>query len=207
MPPGKVFIATLDAYKDASDALQANDYKAIEQAYWSAKPYRPDGIVDGKSLLELVTTPNPPNDHDYPFQGLQSKLHGIRYGELTTITAGSGIGKSSFCRELATSLLQNGERVGYLALEESNRRTALGLMSCAVGKPLHLGEPSHEELTEAFDASMANWDLYLFDGSAPTILMLFIIGLSTWHKVSTVESFSWITSPSSLVDSMETNEE
>ena len=164
LPPGKVFIATTDAYKDASDALQANDYKAIEQAYWSAKPYRPDGIVDGKSLLELVTTPNPPNDHDYPFQGLQSKLHGIRYGELTTITAGSGIGKSSFCRELATSLLQTGERVGYLALEESNRRTALGLMSAAVGKSLHLGEPSHEELTEAFDASMANWDLYLFDG-------------------------------------------
>ena len=49
LPPGKVFIATTDAYKDASDALQANDYKAIEQAYWSAKPYRPDGIVDGKS--------------------------------------------------------------------------------------------------------------------------------------------------------------
>ena len=164
LPPGKVFIATTDAYKDASDALQANDYKAIEQAYWSAKPYRPDGIVDGKSLLELVTTPQPPSNYDYPFQGLQSKLHGIRHGELVTICSGSGIGKSSVCRELATSLLQAGERVGYLALEESNRRTALGLMSCAVGKSLHIGEHSHEELTEAFDASMANWDLYLFDG-------------------------------------------
>ena len=164
LPPGKVFIATTDAYKDASDALQANDYKAIEQAYWSAKPYRPDGIVDGKSLLELVTTPQPPSNYDYPFQGLQSKLHGIRHGELVTICSGSGIGKSSVCRELATHLLQAGERVGYLALEESNRRTALGLMSCAVGKALHIGEHTHEELTEAFDASMANWDLYLFDG-------------------------------------------
>ena len=112
----------------------------------------------------LSPHPNPPNDHDYPFQGLQSKLHGIRYGELVTITAGSGIGKSSFCRELATSLLQTGERVGYLALEESNRRSSLGLMSAAVGKSLHLGEPSREELVEAFDATMANWDLYLFDG-------------------------------------------
>ena len=164
LPPGKVFIARLEEYKDISDALQANDRAAIDKAFWAKKAYRPDGIVEGKSLLELVTTPNPPNDHDYPFSGLQHKLHGIRYGELTTITAGSGIGKSSFCRELACSLLQSGERVGYLALEESNRRTALGLMSCAVGKPLHLGEPSHEELTEAFDASMANWDLYLFDG-------------------------------------------
>ena len=164
LPPGKVYIATTDAYKDASDALQAMDYKAIETAYWSAKPYRPDGIVDGKSLLELVTTPQSPSDHDYPYVGLQKILHGVRYGELVTITAGSGIGKSSFCRELATSFLQSGERVGYIALEESNRRTALGLMSTAVGKSLHLGEPTHEELTQAFDASIANWELYLFDG-------------------------------------------
>jgi twinkle protein len=126
--------------------------------------YKPDGIVDAKSLLDIITTPSPPADHDYPFQGLQTKLHGIRYGELVTITAGSGIGKSSFCRELATHLLCKGERVGYLALEESNRRTALGLMSAKVGKSLHLGEHSRAELTEAFDKTIANWNLHLFDG-------------------------------------------
>ena len=165
LPPGKVKIANLlGDYKDASDALSANDSHAVCKAIWDARPYRPDGIVDGKSLLEVVTTPSPPADHDYPFQGLQTKLHGIRYGELVTITAGSGIGKSSFCRELATNLLDKGERVGYLALEESNRRTALGLMSAHVGKSLHLGEHTHEELTAAFDATMANWNLYLFDG-------------------------------------------
>ena len=71
--------------------------------------------------------------------------HGIRYGELTTITAGTGQGKSTFCRQLATELLNTGEKVGYIALEESNRRTALGLMSVAVGKALHLGE--HEYTT------------------------------------------------------------
>ena len=164
LPPGKTKIARLEKYKDASDALQANDAETIRRAIWDAKPYRPDGIVDGKSLLDLVTTPSPPSDHDYPFQGLQSKLHGIRYGELITITAGSGIGKSSFCRELATHLLSQGERVGYLALEESNRRTALGLMSAAVGKPLHLGVHERSTLTEAYNATLANWNLFLFDG-------------------------------------------
>lgn len=164
LPPGKAYIARLEAYKDLSDALQANDYNAIDDAFFKRKEFRPDGIVDAKSLLELVTTPQPPADHDYPFQGLQSKLHGIRYGELVTITAGSGIGKSSFCRELATNLLSKGERVGYLALEESNRRTALGLMSSAVGTNLTLGEHSHDTLTKTFDASINNWELYLFDG-------------------------------------------
>ena len=164
LPPGKTKIARLEAFKDASDALQANEAEAIRRAIWDAKPYRPDGIVDGKSLLELVTTPTPPADHQYPFKGLNNKLHGIRYGELVTLTAGSGVGKSSVCRELATHLLKQGEKVGYLALEESNRRTALGLMSAAVGKSLHLGEHDRSTLTEAYNSTLANWNLYLFDG-------------------------------------------
>src|SRR5210317_494948 len=164
LPPGKTKIARLEIHKDASDALQEHDVQLIREAIWNATPYRPDGIVDGKSLLELVTTPSPPADHDYPFQGIQHKLHGIRYGELVTITAGSGIGKSSFCRELATHLLNKGERVGYLALEESNRRTALGLMSAAVGKSLHLGEHDRSTLTDAYEKTLADWNLYLFDG-------------------------------------------
>ena len=164
LPPGKCTIARLDGWKDASDALQEGAAQAIREAIWNATPYRPDGIVDAKSLLEVITTPNPPCAHEYPYVGLQSKLHGIRYGELVTITAGSGIGKSSFCRELATHLLNSGERVGYLALEESNRRTALGLMSCAEGKAFHMGEHSREDLTDAYTKTIKDWNLYLFDG-------------------------------------------
>jgi len=164
LPPGKTKIAYLDGYKDASEALQANDSEAIRKAIWDAKPYRPDGIIDGKTLLELVKTPQKPFDHEYPFKGLNEKLHGIRYGELTTFTAGSGAGKTSIVRHIATHLLQNGESVGILELEASNRRTALGLMSTAVGKNLHLGEQNEQELESAFRSSIANWNLYLFDG-------------------------------------------
>ncbi len=165
LPPGKVYIGFLEGYKDASDAIQAHDEEAIRAVCnYDHFQYKPDGIVDAKSLIDVITTPTPPSDHDYPFQGLQNKLHGIRYGELVTITSGSGIGKSSFCRDLCTNLLNKGERVGYLALEESNRRTALGLMSTAVGRNLHLGEHDRSELAEAFDNTIKNWDLHLFDG-------------------------------------------
>ena len=164
LPPGKVTIARMEAYKDPSEALQKGDAQLIREAIWNAKPYRPDGIVEGKNLLELITTPNKPCDYEYPFHGLQNKLRGIRYGELTTITAGSGTGKSSFCRELAANLLSSGEKVGYLALEESNRRTALGLMSSVVGKPLHLEEYDRKELEDAYHATIAKWNLFLFDG-------------------------------------------
>ena len=164
LPPGKVKIARLEGYKDASEALQANDTEAIRKAIWDAKPFRPDGIVDGKTLLEIVTTPQAPHDHKYPFEGLNQKLHGIRYGELTTFCAGSGSGKTSIMRHIATDLLNKGEHVGILELEASNQRTALGLMSTAVGKNLHLGEHDEAELRDAFERSIANWNLYLFDG-------------------------------------------
>jgi twinkle protein len=165
LPPGKAFTGFLESYKDASEALQADDQEAIRAVCnYDHKQYQPDGIVDAKTLLELVTTPSPPSDHDYPFEGLNKLLHGIRYGELVTVTAGSGIGKSSFLREICADLLSKGERCGYLALEESNRRTALGLMSVAAGKSLHLGEQQRGELTEIFDSTVANWNLHLFDG-------------------------------------------
>jgi twinkle protein len=164
LPPGKVTIARLEGYKDASEALQANDSEAIRKAIWDAKPYRPDGIIDGKTLFEIVTTPQAPYDHEYPFKGLNEKLHGIRYGELVTFTAGSGSGKTSIIRHIAADLCSKGESVGILELEASNRRTALGLMSTAVGKNLHLGEHDEEELRSAFGDSLATWNLFCFDG-------------------------------------------
>ncbi len=164
LPAGRVKIARLDAYKDASDALQAGDAESIRKAIWDAKPYTPDGIVEGKDLLELVTQPTKDYDHLYPFSGLNKMVQGIRYGELTTLTAGTGSGKSSLVRALAVDLLNKGEKVGYLALEESNKRSALGLMSNANGKAYHIGEHDQQELTEAFNTTIANWSLYLFDG-------------------------------------------
>ncbi len=164
LPPGKVSIARLEGYKDASDALQDGNAEAIRKAIWDAKPFRPDGIVDAETLRDLVITPQKPYDHEYPFKGLNEKLHGISYGELTTFTAGSGSGKTSFCRHIATHLLQSGISVGILELEASNKRTALGLMSTAVGKNLHIGEHDKEELDAAFSSSIANWNLFVFDG-------------------------------------------
>ena len=95
---------------------------------------------------------------------MNDMLHGIRYGELITITAGTGSGKTSFVRDLACHLCKLGETVGILELESNTKRTALGLMSAAVGKALHIGEHEEEELKEAFDATLANWNVFLFDG-------------------------------------------
>ena len=164
LPSGRVKVARLDNYKDASDALQAGDSDAIRRAIWDAKPYRPDGIVDGKSLYDVVTAPTEEAVWENPFKGMNEQLHGIRYGELITITSGTGSGKTSFVRELASGLCKNGETVVILELEAHNQRTALGLMSAAVGKPYHIGEHDKEELESAFADTLAKWNVFLFDG-------------------------------------------
>jgi twinkle protein len=163
LPAGKVTIAKLAEYKDASDALQKLDTKSVRNAIYNADRYQPDGIVDAKTLLEVVTTPNAPCDHEYKLKGLQKLTHGMRSSELTTITAGTGQGKSTFCRQLAVDLLNDGVKVGYIALEESNRRTALGLMSVATSQALHIGEHDTQTLKDAYDRSLAVWDLHLHD--------------------------------------------
>lgn len=164
LPTGKAKIAKLDPkYKDASDALQANDSKALSSAIWNAENWSPGGIVRWDQLIQSISTPNAPSVHDYPFKGLNSMLQGVRYGELITTTAGSGIGKSSLYRQLAAGFLERGESVGYIALEESNRRTGLGLISAALGESLHIGDRSEEELQLAAEKTK-DWKLHLFDG-------------------------------------------
>ena len=98
-----------------------------------------------------------------PFKDFNQSFTGSGTESLSRLLQDQGW-KSSFCRDLCAHLLNKGERVGYLALEESNRRTALGLMSASVGRSLHLGEHDRSELVDAFDKTINNWNLHLFDG-------------------------------------------
>lgn len=163
-PAGKAKIAMLPR-KDANEMLVAGDTKEITNAMFDAKPFRPDGIVNGTELWDVVTSEDNTVSFDYPYAGLNAKTLGMRKGEIVTVTAGSGIGKSQLCREFSHFLLTQGETVGYIALEESVKRTSLGLMSLAINKPLHLGtvEVSQDELKEAFDSTLGTGRVYLYD--------------------------------------------
>lgn len=162
--PGKCKVARLPL-KDANEMLMADRGKEVINAIWDAKVYRPDGIISGTELWDsIINTPSVPS-LPYPWEALNVKTHGLRKGELVTFTAGSGIGKSQACREIAYSLLQQGETVGYVALEESVRKTVLGLMSIALNKPIHLGEHelARDDLKAGFDATAGSGNLFLYD--------------------------------------------
>lgn len=164
LAPRQAYIAHLPA-KDPNDALLSGQVGALVDCYYQAQVYTPDGILCGADLWDRISKPDNRPALQWPWQGLEDKTSGMRRGELITVTAGSGVGKSQFCRELAHHILECGETVGYVALEEDVRRTALGILGIELNKPLHISDEgvTPEEMRSAFDATMGTGRVYLYD--------------------------------------------
>lgn len=161
---GKAKIATLP-FKDANECLQKGQPEAIVTAMWNAKAYRPDGILAGEDLWDQVSSTEVIPSTPYPWSDLQALTHGARKGELVTLTAGSGVGKSAIVREIAHHLIKSGETVGMIMLEENPKRTALGLMGIELNKPLHLNKDDVTEgqLESAFRATVGSGKCFLYN--------------------------------------------
>ena len=164
-PSDRVFMAALAEYKDASEAIQAGDAEAIRQSIYKKRSYVPKSIIDGRDLFNLVSAPLHGRDATYPYEQLNEITGGLRLGELVCLTAGSGTGKSTLCGEIAAHLVAQNQTVGYVALEESVKRTGLRLMTVAANKPLHLDNKIDDELfRKSFDSTLGSGRLFLRDG-------------------------------------------
>lgn len=162
--PGKAKIATLP-FKDANECLQKGQPEAIVTAMWNAKAYRPDGILAGEDLWAEVSSNEVIPSVPYPWEGLNKITHGARKGELVTLTAGSGVGKSAIVREIAHHLIKSGETVGMIMLEENPKRTALGLMGIELNKPLHLSREGVDEadIKRSFESTVGSGRVFLYN--------------------------------------------
>jgi twinkle protein len=155
-----------NGYKDACDYLKDSKSADFVKAWWAAEQYVPDGIIAGADLLDLVLQPLEKAKAHYPYDGLNSVTGGIRAQELVVVTAGSGLGKSQFMREIVWQLLlETKENIGIMFLEESVKKTALSIMSLAINKPLHLSEvqTNDTEKTEAFAKTLGTNRLFFYD--------------------------------------------
>lgn len=165
LSPGKAYIATLPL-KDANDMLKEGRGAEVVAAIWGAKQYRPDGVLAGTELWDRINNPKQHDSLPYPFPELNAITHGCRRSEVTTVTAGTGIGKSEFVRHIAAHFHDHhNETIGYIALEESVERTAMGLMGLHLGKRIHLdnGSVTDAERRAAFDATVGSGRYYLYD--------------------------------------------
>lgn len=148
LPVGKAFIMTLPR-KDASDVLRLDGTAPIVSAYWNAKPWRPDGIIAGAELTKERLKKAAVRGYSVRYPKLDTMLSGFREGELTLLTAGSGIGKSTFARELAYGLHQDhGLTIGNIFLEENAEKTAQGYIALHHNVKLGALRANPELLTE-----------------------------------------------------------
>ena len=90
----------------------------------------------------------------------------MRKGELLILTAGTGVGKTTFIRQIAYDLgVKKKLKIGMLMLEENIKRTIKGLMSVASGKRLYINRQglSDKEYKNCFDEVMGNGNYILYE--------------------------------------------
>jgi twinkle protein len=96
------------AYKDACDMLKADKGREFIQLVYNSEVYKPEGIVDLYDLKDkfLERRKKLVQSHRlYPFPCLNKATYGIRQGELVIVTAPTGVGKTSFLREVQDHIL------------------------------------------------------------------------------------------------------
>ena len=167
LKPHKLFIATLP-FKDPNEALLAGKPDVVVDAIWNAKEYKPDGIVNGKDLWEAVNAEVDNTGYQLPWDNIpiNKKIMGFRKGELVVLTAGTGVGKSTFVRQIAYDFgVKQKLKVGMLMLEENVGRTAKGLMSVHAGARLYIDRHvvSDEEYRRAFDETLGTGRYVLYE--------------------------------------------
>lgn len=163
----------LPNYKDANEYLEAGKGKEFTERWWQSEEYEPDGILCTADLWDVVATPLERAPVEYQYSKMNDLTYGIRPYELVTVTAGSGLGKSQFIRELVWHIFNKTEdNIGMLFLEEGKRKTTEALMSLYANKPLHFPKEflteeerneAAKERREAFDAVHGSRRLYLYD--------------------------------------------
>ena len=157
LTPGKAKILSLpDDFKDPNDMLKAGRGRSYLEAWWNAKLYTPSGVLNISEKKAEFHNREAKDSVPYPWEGLNKKLHGLRRGELVTLTGGTGLGKSSVTRELEHWLITNTkDNVGIIALEEDWRRTVDGILSIEANARLYIDqvrdEFTEEQLNQFFD--------------------------------------------------------
>ena len=165
--PGKCKIMHLpNDFKDASDCLSKNKIQTYVKAFWDAKVFAPDGIINANSLFDEITKPTIKSFVQYPFEELNKITYGIRPSELVTFTAGSGLGKTQVMREIIHHIIKSTQdNIGLLMLEETPVITSKGLMSIEANQRLHLPDVhlSKEEMKTYFDKTIGTGRVFMFD--------------------------------------------
>lgn len=136
---------------------------------------------DYKTLSEMMMRLYESLDSDMPrdgvktgFHGIDSRLIGMMPGQMIVVGARPGVGKTSFCLNLATSAAESGVTVALFSLEMSDEEVAQRLLSSRSSIPLaniRSGEIGDEQWTQIIDATehLQGLDMLVDDTPGTTV--------------------------------------
>jgi len=141
--------------KDTAKCWEDDLVEEWHNAFKGAVVYHPEEIVEGKDIdLKELKKPKKPGVA-LPYPKLQKMTHGLRKGEITLLSAASGIGKSTFAKEMAYHLMQNGSSVAMIALETQMEDVARSFVAMDNNVPAYKVIFHPDTLTdEQYDASV-----------------------------------------------------
>ena len=164
--PGKSHIVN-SIFKDANEALVKEQSNTYLQDVWSAKTYKPDNFVSGEKIWQAFKERSEVKSVPYPdcLKGLNDKLFGMRLGEITLFTSGTGSGKSTVVKETILNLLDKTEdKIGLISLEESIGDTATRLIGMSINKNIRFPDDvTDEEARIGYDKVFKDERLILLD--------------------------------------------
>ncbi len=164
--PGKAHIVN-SIHKDANEALSKNLIDEYLQDVWGAKVYKPDAFITGEKIWQAFKERSEVKSIAYPdcLKGLNDKLFGMRLGEITLFTSGTGSGKSTVVKETILNLLDKTEdKIGLISLEESIGDTATKLIGMSIEKNIRMpGDVTDEEARKGYEKVFGDERLILLD--------------------------------------------
>ena len=152
--------------KDANDVLLKHDGNRLLQCIFDAAPYVPAGIIGKEQLWDALQNYNNVASVPYPpcLEGVNTKLKGMRSGEITLFISGTGSGKSTVLREIMLHILEETEdKIGVISLEESPAETARKLAGMVLMKNPAKEEIPLDDLKVGFDKVFGSDKVVILD--------------------------------------------
>jgi len=169
-PLGKLYIVDFPVRKDANEVLIKDGVAAVRVAVKSAREVIPEGIKFGHQIDFSKLQEPEPKGLPLPYPIVTESLRGIKKGRLYVVGAGTGIGKSTFLKEVVYHwLVKHPElRIANIFLEESQKQTLQSYVAVHNNIPAYLlaEDPtilSNNAITETVNALLKKETLAFLD--------------------------------------------
>lgn len=167
--------------KDANDMLKAGRVEEMVNAMWRAQPWRPQGIVELRTLKDKVMA-GVQQGIDWCLAPLTKMTYGRRTGEVYAIGAGTGVGKTEFLtQQVEFDINVLGLDVGIFYFEQNPEESAMRIVGKIGRKPFHIpNDPDEAPIWTQAELDAA-WSK--FEQTKGRVFAYDSFGVNDWDQV------------------------